>query len=112
MTDRFDMTNKVVLITGGSHGLGRAMALGFAESGADVAITSRKLDSCKEAAAEVEARGRRAFAYACHVGHWDALEGLVDAVYFCSGFPVGVRATGSVQGLASTFLLRFASFRK
>jgi NAD(P)-dependent dehydrogenase (short-subunit alcohol dehydrogenase family) len=81
MADRFDMTDKVVLITGGSRGLGRAMALGFAESGADVAITSRKLDSCQKAAAEVEARGRRAFSYACHVGHWNELGGLVDAVY-------------------------------
>jgi len=81
MADRFDMTDKVVLITGGSRGLGRAMALGFAESGADVAITSRKLDSCQKAAEEVEARGRRAFSYACHVGHWDELDGLVDAVY-------------------------------
>ena len=81
MADRFDMTDKVVLITGGSRGLGRAMALGFAESGADVAIASRNLDSCQKAAAEVEACGRRAFAYACHVGHWDELDGLVDAVY-------------------------------
>jgi len=81
MADRFDMTGKVVLITGGSRGLGHAMALGFAESGADIAITSRKLESCQKAAAEVEARGRRAFARACHVGHWDELDGLVDAVY-------------------------------
>jgi NAD(P)-dependent dehydrogenase (short-subunit alcohol dehydrogenase family) len=80
MTDRFDMTGKVALITGGSRGLGRSMALGFAEAGADVAIVSRKIESCEETAAEVEALGRSALPYACHVGHWDELDGLVAAV--------------------------------
>ena len=77
----FDLTGKIALITGGSRGLGHAMALGFARAGADVAIASRKLDSCVKAAGEVEALGRRAFPYACHVGDWDALEVLADAVY-------------------------------
>jgi NAD(P)-dependent dehydrogenase (short-subunit alcohol dehydrogenase family) len=81
MGDSFSLSGKVALVTGGSRGLGRAMALGFAGAGADVAITSRKLDSCVKAAGEVEALGRRAFAHACHVGDWDALSGLVDAVY-------------------------------
>ena len=43
-----DMTDKVVLITGGSRGLGRAMALAFADAGADIAIIGRKIDSCLE----------------------------------------------------------------
>jgi NAD(P)-dependent dehydrogenase (short-subunit alcohol dehydrogenase family) len=77
----FDLTGKTALITGGSRGLGRAMALGLARAGADVAIASRKLDSCLEAAGEVEALGRNAFAYPCHVADWDGLSGLVDAVY-------------------------------
>ena len=80
MTDRFDMTGKVALITGGSRGLGRSIALGFAEAGADIAIASRRLESCEAAAAEVEALGRAALPYACHVGHWDELDGLVEAV--------------------------------
>lgn len=75
------MTGKVVLITGGSRGLGRAMAHGFARHGADVAIVSRKLDSCIETAKELEAYGVRAFPYAAHAGDWDGLDKMVDAVY-------------------------------
>lgn len=76
-----DMSGKVVLITGGSRGLGRAMALGFAAAGADIAVTSRKLESCKAVAAEIEALGRRAFVHAAHVGYWEQCDELVEAVY-------------------------------
>ncbi len=81
MSDLFDMSGNVALITGGSRGLGRSMALGFAERGADIVIASRSQDSCDAAAAEVEALGREALAYACHVGHWNELEGLANAAY-------------------------------
>src|SRR3954452_21311887 len=52
--DRFLLTDKVALVTGGSRGLGREMVLAFAAAGADVVITSRKLDACQELAEEVE----------------------------------------------------------
>ena len=81
MDKLFDFTDQVAVITGGSRGLGRQMALALAERGADVVIASRKLDACEEVAGEIEAMGRKAMAYACHVGHWDELSGLVDAVY-------------------------------
>jgi NAD(P)-dependent dehydrogenase (short-subunit alcohol dehydrogenase family) len=57
------------------------MSLAFADRGADVIVASRKLPACEEVAKEVEAKGRRALAYACHVGHWDELDGLVAAAY-------------------------------
>ncbi len=79
-TDIFDLTSKIALITGGSRGLGRQMALGFADHGADVAVVSRKLEQCEKTAAEIEAKGRRAFPYACHVGHWEELDPMVDAI--------------------------------
>ncbi len=79
--DHFDLTGKVALITGGSRGLGRQMALAFAARGADIAVVSRKLDQCQETAREIEALGRRALPYACHVGRWNELEPMVDAVY-------------------------------
>jgi NAD(P)-dependent dehydrogenase (short-subunit alcohol dehydrogenase family) len=79
--DLFDMTGKVVLVTGGSRGLGLAMSRAFAAAGADLAIVSRKMPACEEAAAEVRGLGVRAFPYACHVGAWDQLEPMVEAVY-------------------------------
>ncbi len=82
MPNRFDMTGKVALVTGGSRGLGREMILAFAEAGADVIIASRKLDSCEETAREVRERtGRRALPVACHVGEWDQVEQLAETAY-------------------------------
>ncbi|MDQ1372892.1 MAG: hypothetical protein QOJ09_230 [Actinomycetota bacterium] len=81
MNERFDLSGKVALVTGGSRGLGRSMVLGLAEAGADVVIASRKLDACEAVAREVEELGRAALPVACHVGRWDDLDGLVDAAY-------------------------------
>ncbi len=75
------LAGRVALVTGGSRGLGRAMALAFAEAGADVVIASRKIENCRAVAAEIEALGRRALPVACHVGHWDELDGLVEQAY-------------------------------
>jgi NAD(P)-dependent dehydrogenase (short-subunit alcohol dehydrogenase family) len=78
----FDLTDKVVLITGGSRGLGREMAFAAARCGADIVVASRKLDSCETTANQIESEtGRTAMPYAVHVGRWDQLDGLVDAVY-------------------------------
>jgi NAD(P)-dependent dehydrogenase (short-subunit alcohol dehydrogenase family) len=78
----FDLTDRVVLITGGSRGLGRQMALAAARCGADVVIASRNIDNCVDAAKEVESQTRRsAMAYQVHVGRWEQLDGLVEATY-------------------------------
>jgi NAD(P)-dependent dehydrogenase (short-subunit alcohol dehydrogenase family) len=79
------LAGKVALVTGGSRGLGRAMALGFADAGADVIIASRKLENCQAVAREVEARGQRSLAVSCHVARWDELDGLVERAYDAFG---------------------------
>lgn len=77
----FDMTGKVVLITGGSRGMGRAMSLAFATAGADVIVASRKIEGCEEVAELIRAMGRRALPFACHVGKWGDIERMVEAAY-------------------------------
>jgi NAD(P)-dependent dehydrogenase (short-subunit alcohol dehydrogenase family) len=84
-TTPLPLAGKVALVTGGSRGLGRAIVLAFADAGADVIVTSRKLDACQAVAAEVEAKGRRALAVACHIGHWDDIEDLVEQSYAAFG---------------------------
>ena len=81
MDKLLDFTGRVALVTGGSRGLGRQMALALAERGANVVVTSRKAEACAEVAAEIEAMGRQAMAYGCHVGHWNEIDGLVEAAY-------------------------------
>jgi len=81
MTNPLDMSGKVVLITGGTRGIGHALARGFAEQGADLVIASRKLAACAAVAGEIGALGRRVLPYECHVGRWNELDGLVEAAY-------------------------------
>lgn len=78
---QYDFKGKVVAITGGSRGLGHAMALGFAACGANLAIASRKLDSCEATVAEIRAMGRDASAHAIHVGKWEDCNRLAEEVY-------------------------------
>jgi len=81
-----DLSGKVALVTGGSRGLGAEMVRAFAAAGADVVISSRRLEACEKLAAEiVETTGRRALAHACHVGHWAEIDGLVEAAYGAFG---------------------------
>src|SRR5262245_58663003 len=76
------LDDKVVVITGGSRGLGREMVLAFAAAGADVLIASRKLDGCAALADEVKnTLGRRALPVACNVSDWDQCDALVETVY-------------------------------
>jgi NAD(P)-dependent dehydrogenase (short-subunit alcohol dehydrogenase family) len=82
VTDRFLLTGRVVVVTGSSRGLGRAMALAFAAAGADVVVSSRKVGACRLVVEEILAEtGRQAVAIPCHVGRWAEIDGFVERVY-------------------------------
>jgi NAD(P)-dependent dehydrogenase (short-subunit alcohol dehydrogenase family) len=79
MGDKFK--DKVVIVTGGSRGLRRAMSLGFAREGAKVVVASRKLATCQEVVALIEAEGGTALAHAAHMGDVADLDALIEASY-------------------------------
>jgi NAD(P)-dependent dehydrogenase (short-subunit alcohol dehydrogenase family) len=83
--DRFSLAGRVALVTGATRGLGRAIALGLAQAGADLVVSSRREDACEDMAAEVRSLGRRALPHVCHVGHWEELDGLVEDAYDAFG---------------------------
>jgi NAD(P)-dependent dehydrogenase (short-subunit alcohol dehydrogenase family) len=76
----FDLSGRVAVVTGGTTGLGHAIALGLAEAGADVVPSSRRLEQVEKTAAEVEALGRRSLRVASDVLNRASLESLRDAV--------------------------------
>src|SRR5258708_18418095 len=75
MSDLFDLSGKVALVTGGSRGLGYQMVKAFAAHGADVFVTSRKLEACEKVAAQARALSRQAGTWACNVANWQELGG-------------------------------------
>ncbi|MEY3806623.1 MAG: hypothetical protein RIR69_1435 [Actinomycetota bacterium] len=80
MTTRnlFDLTGKNAIITGGSRGLGKEMALAFAEHGANVVVASRKVENCEEVAQQIRDMGRKAMAIGYHAASWDDAQRLAD----------------------------------
>ncbi|MBI5292923.1 MAG: SDR family oxidoreductase [Chloroflexi bacterium] len=74
------LTGRVALVTGGSKGIGRAVALALAGAGADVAICARKMAELEPVAEEVRALGRRSFAAACDVTDGEQVSRLPAAI--------------------------------
>ncbi len=89
----FDMTDRVVLITGASRGLGMSMGRGFAAAGAKVVLSSRRLEACEEAAAAIAADGGDATAMADTV----ALHGRLDVVVNNAANPLRFGVTDATE---------------
>ncbi|HTO52834.1 MAG TPA: glucose 1-dehydrogenase [Myxococcota bacterium] len=81
------LSGRVALVTGGSRGIGRAIALGLAQDGADVAVNYRRDEAAaKETVSAIESLGRRARAYSASVDSLEACQSLVEAVLRDFGF--------------------------
>ncbi len=78
--EKMHLDGKVALVTGGSQGLGKGMALALAEAGANVAVAARSEDKLAETAGEIENRGRRALAVPADLSDLDAAFQVVDEV--------------------------------
>jgi NAD(P)-dependent dehydrogenase (short-subunit alcohol dehydrogenase family) len=74
----FDLTGKTAVVVGGTSGIGLAMAIGLAESGADVVATSRRAEQVEEAAQAIESKGRRTLRLTSDVGDRTSLEALFE----------------------------------
>ena len=72
----FDLTGKTALVTGASRGIGAATAQLLAQCGAEVIVSSRRLDACQEVAAAITAAGGKARALAAHIGEISAIDAL------------------------------------
>jgi len=76
MAITMDLAGRIAVVTGGSRGLGRAIALGLADAGASVVVASRKLESCEALVAEIEALGGSASAHAFDAASWEDCDRL------------------------------------
>lgn len=77
---KFSLDGKVAIIVGGSRGIGRAIAIAFADAGADVAISSRKLPELEIVAGEITKRGRKSIAIPAHAAKKEDLDRLYQTV--------------------------------
>ena len=106
-TDLFSLQGKVAIVTGASRGIGRAIALGFAAAGADVAVASRSESDLQDLAKEITSLGRRSLVVATDVTHRDQIQSMVErTVDELGGLHVLVNNAGGTRFMAPITALR------
>lgn len=85
ISKQFDLTGKVAIITGSSKGIGKAIAKGLAEKGAQVVVSSRNQEACDEVAAAFGGEGIKAIGIACHIGKEEQRKQLVAKTFEAFG---------------------------
>jgi dehydrogenase/reductase SDR family member 4 len=85
ISKQFSLKGKVAIITGSSKGIGKAIAKGLAENGAQVVISSRDQAACDAVVLEFEKEGLKAVSIACHIGKETQRKNLVDATIAAFG---------------------------
>ena len=73
----FELTGKVAIVTGGGRGLGKQIATGFAEAGADVVVCSRNIESCREVSESLKKLGVKSLALACDVSNQESVKEVI-----------------------------------
>lgn len=101
MNTLFDLTGKTALVTGAARGLGKAIALGLARQGADVAVADWNGDGAAETAGEVRKLGKRSAGFACDVSQEAAVRKLVeDVIAELGGIDILVNNAGITKRIA------------
>jgi 2-deoxy-D-gluconate 3-dehydrogenase len=109
----FDLTGRTALVTGASRGIGRAVAVGLARAGADVALSARDVDRLEEVRAEVEALGRKAFVLPADVTDAEACVRLAESAIEALGhLDVLVNNAGGSSYMGAFTDLRFSGWEK
>jgi NAD(P)-dependent dehydrogenase (short-subunit alcohol dehydrogenase family) len=105
--DMFSLNDKVAIVTGASRGIGRAVALGLAEAGADVAIAARSEVDLETLAKEIDAAGRRALVVPTDVTQRGQIQTLIDrTVEELGGLDILVNNAGGTRFMAPIVTLR------
>lgn len=98
----FDLSGRVAVVVGGTSGIGRAIAIGLADAGADVVATGRRIDRVAEVATTIQARGRQTLSLPCDVESPGSLEAVRDACLKSFGrIDILVAAAGRTKRVSS-----------
>ena len=108
----FDLSGKTAVVIGGTSGIGRVLALGLADAGADVIATARRQALVDEVGAEIEQRGRRTLKLACDVADETSLAALRDAAIAAFGHVDVVLSCAGITRRAPTLEMDTAEWQR